>query len=72
MHGPDSFLKDIKPVISPTYLRRLKGEDISSISTLSIIEFAVSLILRCHYILWSSPFQTVNPKVNNPYIMVEF
>jgi len=55
MHGPDSFLKDIKPVISPTYLRRLKGEDISSISTLSIIEFAVSLILRCHYILWSYP-----------------
>jgi len=48
--------------------RRLLDCHMSSISLLIKIEFAISLIVRCHYILWSSHFQTVNSKVNNSYI----
>ena len=40
----------------------------SSISHSSVIEFPISLILRCRYILWSCPFQLVNPKVKDSYI----
>jgi hypothetical protein len=38
----------------------------------SKIEFAVLLIVKRHYILWSSPFQPVNPKVKLTYIKLEF
>jgi len=42
----------------------------SSISLLNKIEFAILQNVQYHYILWSAPFQFVNPKVNNPYIIL--
>jgi hypothetical protein len=44
----------------------------SSVCHPSKIEFAVSLIIQCHYILRSTPFQTVNPKVKVSYIKHQF
>ena len=38
----------------------------------SKIEFAILLIVQCHYILWSSPFQAFNPKVTLTYINLKF
>ena len=37
-----------------------------------MVGFAISLIIQYHYIWWSIPFQIVNSKVNNTYIIVEF
>jgi hypothetical protein len=37
----------------------------------SKIEIAVLLIIQSHYILWSRPFQIVNPKVKDTYINLE-
>ena len=54
------------------YIRWVVGCVMSSISLPIKIEFAISLIVRCHYILWSSHFQTVNSKVNNTYINLDF
>ena len=56
--------------ISPTYLRQLPGWHMSHISHPSKIEFAILLIVQCHYIWWSRPFQAVNPKVMFSYIIV--
>ena len=36
------------------------------------IEFAILLIVQCHYILWSSHFQIVDPKVMFSYINLKF
>jgi len=44
----------------------------SSAFHLSMVGFTVSHIVQHHYILWSAPFQIVNPKVNNFYINPEF
>ena len=41
----------------------------SSISLPTKIKFAISLIVQHHYILWSCPFQAVNPKVKLSYII---
>jgi len=43
----------------------------SSVFHLSMVGFTVSHIIQHHYILWTSHFQTVNPKVNNTYIIVK-
>ena len=40
----------------------------NSVFHLSMVGFNVSHIIQHHYILWSAPFQIVNPKVNNSYI----
>ena len=71
-HFKTGYAKRYQTVISPTYIKRLKGGNASSVSPLSIFEFAVSLILQCHYILWSRPFQAVRTKVMFSYIIVEF
>ena len=44
----------------------------SLISHPSKIEFPISLILKRPYILWSRPFQVVNPKVMVSYINLDF
>ena len=40
----------------------------SSVSHPDKIEFAILLIITCHYILWSSPFKIVNSNVKFSYI----
>jgi len=57
-----------KPVLSAIYHIISIRCDMSSISLLNKIEFAILQNVQYHYILWSAPFQFVNPKVNNPYI----
>ena len=70
MHETGRFLDDMRPGISPTYIRRLPGCYTSSVSHPSKIEFAISLIIQHHNILWSIPFQAANPKVMVTYIYV--
>ena len=70
MHESDILLDYIRWV-SPTYIRRLKGENISSVFHLNMVGFTISHIIQYHYILWSRPFQIVNPKVKDTYIILE-
>jgi len=53
------------------YIANPLDGNMSSISLPIKIEFAISLIIRYHYILWPSHFQTVNSKVNIPYIIID-
>ena len=71
MLGKGRLFDEIRFQITPTYLRQLPGCDMSHISHPSKIEIAILLIVQYHYILWSRPFQAVNPKVMLSYINLE-